>query len=387
MMEDSPMLQGAKTILSALNEKGFEAYIVGGYVRDRLLGIEGNDIDITTNAIPEAVQEIFPDNFSKSLKYKTINVRVNGFEYEITTYRVDQHYSDHRHPRTKVSSSLRSDIKRRDFTVNALCMDKDMNIVDYVGGKEDLSNHIIRAVGIPYRRFKEDALRIFRAFRFAARLDFTVEPETYNGIVKNAGLTKNISRERIRTELEGTISAKYFRTVLPVMIESNIYKSFPDLEKAFKVLLLNYRQIDLVELLALASYLAGKPTDELLLSKKEKNLITDILHFTPILAGRALRAIDLFNTDFEPIERSMEILDIVDQHPYKIDDLKDLYHRLPIKTPRNLAINGNDLKVELKISDSPDIKKYLEEAESAVIYEKCSNEKDALIAYLKELGK
>ena len=147
-MEDK-RLESALEVLKILNENGYEAYLVGGFVRDYLLGTEGKDIDITTNALPQKVQELFPNNYSKSLKFKTITVRNKGFEFEVTTYRIDKKYKDHRHPESKVSSSLKEDVKRRDFTVNAICMDKDLKTVDYVGGINDLRLQILRGSSQP----------------------------------------------------------------------------------------------------------------------------------------------------------------------------------------------------------------------------------------------
>ena len=384
-MEDE-MLEGAIQILTTLNEHGFDAYMVGGFVRDHLLGIKSKDIDITTNALPDVVQSIFPDNFSKSLKFKTVNVRQNGFEYEVTTYRVEHGYHDHRHPKTKVSSSLKMDVKRRDFTINALCMDKNQKIIDYVNGKTDLRNGIIRTVGAPRRRFNEDALRMFRCFRFASRLGFAIDDKTYRGIKKNVGLVKYISKERVRSELEGTLDAHHFDQVLSIMIESGLYYSYPDLEMAFRILHENYSQINIIDLVILASYLKGDITEEVILSKKERKYVFDTLNFIKLLQNQALTPIDLFDTDLDPVLTAIKVLSIIREHPYSKEAVEELYSSLKIHAPKDLMISGDDVKKALGLVDSPSIKDYLLKAISGVIYGYVANEKQALLDYLKGLN-
>ena len=349
-MEDK-RLKSALEVLSVLNENGYEAYLVGGFVRDYLLGTEGKDIDITTNALPQKVQELFPSNFSKSLKFKTITVRNDGFEFEVTTYRIDKRYKDHRHPESKVSSSLKEDVKRRDFTVNAICMDKDLNPIDYVGGINDLRLHILRAVGNPQKRFNEDALRMFRAFRFASRLGFKIEEDTYKGIVNNATLVKYISKERIKTELEGTIETASFKSILPLMLDSNIFKTMPDLSLAFSHLKENYVPSNLMDVLSLASYLKGEITDELNLTKKERKFISDTIHFASLLRQRQITPVDLFECDFSAVKEALKVLQIERQNPYSLEDLENLYETLPIKRQKDLNINGDEVIANLDITD------------------------------------
>ncbi len=382
-MEENLKLRNAIKILNILNEKGFEAYIVGGYVRDRLLGIESKDIDITTNALPSVVQELFPSNFSKSLKYQTVNVILDEIEYEITTYRVDLSYKDHRHPESKVSSSLKSDLKRRDFTVNAMCMDKDQKIIDYVGGKEDLENKILRTVGIPRKRFNEDALRMFRAFRFASRLGFTIDSDTYEGIKKNASLIKYVSKERIKDELTGILLAPYLKDNLVLINNSGIFKLYPGLKTAFMVLERNYYPTDFVSLTALSSYLLGDLSEELLMSKKERKTVRDTLHFIELFKDKKATPFSFIDYEYQPIEYAILIMKILDMPIYNNNEIKEMYEAMPIKNMKDLSINGDDIKKYLNLSDSPLIKTYLNKAASLVIYDHIPNEKEIL---LKKLG-
>ncbi len=193
-----------KSILKNLQSAGFEAYIVGGCVRDFLLDKEPKDWDITTNATPEEIQKIFPDNFYEN-NFLTVTVKTGSKkipEAQITTYRLETKYSDKRHPdEVKYAQKLEDDLSRRDFTINSIAMDTDKKIVDLFGGQDDLASKIIKTVGNPDERFGEDALRMLRAVRFSTTLNFVIEEKTAEAIKKNSALLKAISQERIRDEL------------------------------------------------------------------------------------------------------------------------------------------------------------------------------------------
>lgn len=190
-----------KKILRTLHEAGYEAYAVGGCVRDSLLGREPADWDITTSALPQEVKRLFSRTIDTGLQHGTVTVMLSGEGFEVTTYRLDGEYEDGRHPSSVTfTRSLREDLKRRDFTINAMACDEN-TLVDYFGGREDLEKGIIRAVGDPRRRFSEDALRIMRAVRFAAQLGYSIEPETLLAASELAQNLRRISAERIMTEL------------------------------------------------------------------------------------------------------------------------------------------------------------------------------------------
>jgi len=194
---------GVKTILDTLKKNGYEAYIVGGSVRDFIMGISvPKDYDIATNALPEELITIFLRTIPTGIKHGTVTVMVGYESYEVTTYRVDGKYVDNRRPEdVTFVSNLQEDLARRDFTINALAFNGENGVIDYFGGLVDLENKIIRAVGEPNKRFKEDALRMLRAIRFAARLEFHIEEKTLVAIKDNCHLILNISSERIRDEL------------------------------------------------------------------------------------------------------------------------------------------------------------------------------------------
>lgn len=194
--------KNAKMILDTMHDAGYEAYIVGGCVRDAILGKEPSDWDITTNALPAQVKELFRRTIDTGIEHGTVTVMAGKEGYEVTTYRIDGKYEDSRHPsEVTFTRDLLEDMKRRDFTINAMAYNEEEGLVDRFGGIEDLNNRIIRCVGEPTERFTEDALRIMRAVRFAAQLDYDIEEKTVAAIKELSPTLKKISAERIQTEL------------------------------------------------------------------------------------------------------------------------------------------------------------------------------------------
>lgn len=195
-----------REILKTIRNAGYEAYIVGGCVRDILLKREPGDWDITTSALPEVIKSLFAATADTGIQHGTVMVLMKGCGYEVTTYRIDGEYTDGRHPESVTfTPSLEEDLKRRDFTINAFAYDPETGIVDLFDGLADLKAGIIRAVGDPYQRFAEDALRIMRAVRFAAQLSFDIEDDTMDAISSFAGKLALVSAERIRVEFEKTL--------------------------------------------------------------------------------------------------------------------------------------------------------------------------------------
>ena len=226
-----------KFILNRLRENNGKAYAVGGCIRDSLMGKEPNDWDITTNLIPQKVVTLFPEYniVEKGIEYGTISVFINDCEYEITTFRKDAGSKDCRHPEeVSFSNSIEEDLERRDFTVNAMAYNLEDGLIDPFNGYEDLNLKILKAVGNPNERFKEDALRMMRAIRLAAQHGFTIEEKTYNAITENNALIKNISQERFNKELSKTLLSEnpeyveeFYKTGLATFI-------FPELVDIFE---------------------------------------------------------------------------------------------------------------------------------------------------------
>ena len=220
----------ASHIISVLTEAGFEAYVVGGCVRDAILGRDAADWDITTNALPSQVKALFPRTLDTGLQHGTVTVMQGKEGFEVTTYRIDGEYLDGRHPdRVTFTPSLLEDLKRRDFTVNAMAYNEKEGLVDAFGGLEDLERRQIRCVGDPRERFTEDALRILRAVRFSAQLDFTIEEKTRAALSEFAPRLLKVSAERIQTELVKLLTSSHpevFRVVWETGISAVILPEF-----------------------------------------------------------------------------------------------------------------------------------------------------------------
>lgn len=238
-------------VLEKIEEKGFEACIVGGCVRDLILGRTVKDWDLTTNAKPEEIVSMFPDSFYEN-EFGTVGVKVEKFSHdsngsdkhdvvEVTTYRIESKYSDKRHPdKVKFAKNIEEDLGRRDFTMNALALKvknrEEHEIIDLFGGQEDIKNKIIRAVGDPSERFSEDALRMMRAVRFYAQLGFSIEEKTFEAIGKNAKYLGYIAQERIRDELVKTILSDHPSEGVEMFCDIGLLRCIiPELEKGVGV--------------------------------------------------------------------------------------------------------------------------------------------------------
>ncbi|MBK1813427.1 CCA tRNA nucleotidyltransferase [Clostridium sp. YIM B02505] len=219
-------------IIDRFYENGFEAFIVGGCVRDNIRGVTPNDYDITTNALPEKIQGLFDKTIPTGIQHGTITVIVQGNSFEVTTYRIDGEYIDNRRPESvQFVSDIREDLSRRDFTINAMAYNNNLGLIDYFGGKDDISNKLIKAVGDPDKRFNEDALRMMRAIRFASQLSFDIEENTFSSIIKNNHLIKNISFERIRDEFIKIIMSDNPSIGLKLLADTKILKHIiPELD-------------------------------------------------------------------------------------------------------------------------------------------------------------
>ena len=220
-------------IVQKLRDHGFEALYAGGFVRDMLLGIEAKDIDIATNATPDQIEEIFENTYPIGKAFGVIHVNQNGFSFEIATFRRDGEYEDGRRPKTVHFSDSREDALRRDFTINGLFYDPiTKKIIDYVGGQKDLEERVVQFIGTPDERIQEDHLRMLRAVRFAHQINGQFEPQTYASIKKHAKLVGDVSKERIRDELNKMLISKTRAKALEDLQDLGLLTLiFPELEK------------------------------------------------------------------------------------------------------------------------------------------------------------
>ena len=227
----------AHTAMKELEKNGFASFVVGGCVRDSIMGKQAHDWDMTTSALPEETLDVFKDfrTIPTGIKHGTVTVLIDKQPLEITTFRIDGTYTDNRRPDSvNFTRNIENDLSRRDFTVNAMAYSEKEGLVDLFGGVEDIKNKIIRCVGDPDKRFQEDALRIMRAIRFSSVLGFEIEKETAESIRRNKHLLKNIAAERIRTELEKLLLGDDAERILTDFFDV-IFEIIPELEKTFGV--------------------------------------------------------------------------------------------------------------------------------------------------------
>jgi poly(A) polymerase len=217
----------ARAIVERLRGEGHQALFAGGAVRDRLLGREAEDFDVATSATPDAVMRLFPDHTAVGAQFGVVLVREQGAQVEVATFRTDASYKDGRHPTAVAyASTPEEDVARRDFTINALLLDPATGaVLDFVGGRRDLAAGMLRAVGDPERRFREDRLRMLRAVRFAARLGFQIEPATWAAIQRQAAEIRHISAERVRDEILKMLSEGRARRAFELLDQSGLLQA------------------------------------------------------------------------------------------------------------------------------------------------------------------
>ena len=210
--------QKIEYVIDTLISNGHSAYIVGGCVRDLLCGKEPHDYDITTSATPDETQSLFEKTIATGIKHGTITVIIDGEQIEVTTFRTESTYNDNRHPESvNFVRKVSDDLSRRDFTVNAMCYNNREGLIDLFGGQEDIKNKTLKAVGDAKTRFCEDALRILRLFRFAATIEFIIEKDTFDAAIECAPLLKNISAERIFSELKKAACGNNVSVISPLL--------------------------------------------------------------------------------------------------------------------------------------------------------------------------
>ena len=386
----SPVLHA----IHRLNDAGYEAYIVGGCVRDSLMGNIPADWDITTSALPEQTSEVFANfhTIDTGVQHGTVTVIIENMPLEITTFRVDGTYSDGRHPdEVTFTPSLEEDLRRRDFTVNAMAYHPKHGIVDCFGGQEDIQNQIIRCVGNPEERFNEDALRILRAIRFAAVLNFSIESATANAIHRLSANLQNVSIERITAEFKRLICANdvvlimdEFRDVMGVFMpeitscdDFSLLSRVPEKIHVRLAALFNSAAIDTdaaVGILKRMRFDRQTMKDvSLLLSFRIKDQLTEKQYFLRLLNHLGSELI-------------FDYLAMKEADPHTVLHAKKLLMEDPCYKVSMLAINGDDLLL-LGIPAGPEIGFAMNELLNAVINGDCSNEKDALLSYWTTMKK
>jgi len=358
----------AVRILQRLEEHGFEAYFVGGCVRDWLLGRTVHDIDICTNAHPGDVISLFPDHVPTGLKHGTVSVKMEGKLFEVTTFRTEGKYEDYRRPKdVRFVSDLKLDLQRRDFTINAIAMDLRKNLHDPFHGRQDLAARLIRAVGDPGERFREDALRLLRAARFAAQLNFRIEGRTLAAMQEAAPLLGRIAVERVREELNKMLDSAYPQRGFEIVRETHLLCALPWLSELFaNACAESWRLIHLRTLAqkwALFFFAARCSAaearmvcEQLRMSKRDTNEIGLFVECLQELKPQWDKP-EKIGWGKLLVQRGFDVcanLDTLLQACWwrqrdgrSTRELERTYREMPVKTEKELAVNGRDLQKAL----------------------------------------
>lgn len=365
-------MKTALKVLEELEKAGFEAYIVGGAVRDLLLGKMPHDIDVATNAAPQQVKTLFARTVDTGIDHGTVLVLLDGEGIEVTTFRTEGTYSDKRRPDSvEFVQSLEEDLKRRDFTINAMALDKYENIIDPFEGKTDLQSRLIRAVGTPDERFREDALRMLRAVRFSGQLDFRIDPETLASIRKQAEGIRSIAVERLKNELDKIMVQGHTARSMGYLKESGLTQHLPA-GPLFETDWSAYQPAG--QAASGWAYMLHRQNAEFgkiqvyKFSNDERKLIQ-----------QSLKAAGLEQWDeWTFYVFSNEQLEIAAALAHKDVDVAARKAALPIQTKSDLAASGADLMKWARKKQGPWLKQWIEKMEQNIVYGKLENNKERI---------
>ena len=352
------MEKNIKKILETLENEGYQAYLVGGYVRDYLLGVTSFDVDIATDALPKDIHRIF--NSSKN-NYGSVNIKVDKLNVDITTFRKDLNYVNRRPSKVVYINNLKDDLERRDFTINAICMNKNGKIIDLLNGCKDLDRRTIKMIGSIDVKLKEDPLRIMRAIRFACILDFKIEDELYEKIKEYSYLVGDLSKERIKNELDKILISKNYKYGLELMKDTKISE----------VLEINYDDINYVDDL-LGMWAQVKVLNIPFTNVEKGNImkITEVLDFGKI-DNEILYKYGLY------ISRvAGKILNI------KTTKISKMYNKLPIKSREDIDITSKDISSIVGVGEV--IGETYKIIEKEILNYRLKNKKSEILKYLEK---
>ena len=359
-------LEAGIKVLEQIIDSGFEAFFVGGFVRDYILGVESNDIDIATNALPNQIANIFKV-VNTGIKYNCVTINYEGYTFETTTYRIED------------------DLKRRDFTINAMAMDKNLKIIDLFDGLNDLKKGIIRTVYEPQRRFTEDALRMLRAAYFASKLGFEIDNETLLGMKSCSYLVQNLSCDRICWELEKLINSNYPKIGINYLIETNIAPYLSNFKKG--IYLFNEKNLDKIswiEFLAICYFDDVAELSNIHLKSNISSLVTMAINVAKENKKNEFSRHTLFeyglNTVLVANKLNVLLFGSKDRESY----INQEYNKLPIHSMSELAITGIDIIDNVTIKENRMISHILKEVKLLVLNDKLDNNKESILKYIKK---
>lgn len=396
-----PLFKQAIPLLNLIESHGYEAYFVGGCVRDILLGKKIGDIDIATSAFPQEVQEIFPKHFDVGLEHGTVVVLFEDQTYEVTTFRTESTYSDYRRPdQVDFVRSLEEDTLRRDFTVNAMAVDGRGQVYDFHGGLEDLHSGVLRAVGVPHQRFEEDALRMMRGLRFSSQLGFAIERNTLEAICLLAENLRYISIERTRIELEKMMMGLHLDQALPLFRQTQLASYFPSGDHLYYVQGLQYivdqtPKIEKVAPLVWTLLFQGMGLEDerdrrslmkaWTLSNQMIAQVEELISLSQVIQETEIGPLDLYGYSAMSIKLQVALLQNLGRDELA-QRLSKSYASLPIYDRSDLKINGKIIIDYLKLSKGgPIIGQLLDQLEKEVLLGQVANESQALLDSLKLL--
>jgi tRNA nucleotidyltransferase (CCA-adding enzyme) len=350
-------------VLDKLENNGYEAYIIGGFVRDLLMNIDSMDIDICTNALPKDVKEIFDIN-CESNEYGSINFKTGGYNFDITTFRKEKKYENRKPTEVEYINNLEEDVKRRDFTINSICLDKNSKLIDLLNGKSDINNKIIRLIG-DNSRLQEDPLRILRAIRFASLLDFNIDPKLSDGIIMHKELLKDLSDMRIKNELDKILINKNFKKGLQLLKKYNLLDLLG--------ISINDDIVYTADLCGMWSQINIKRNFPF--TKEEKQNITKIRE---ILSNKVIDNYTIYKYGLYISSVAAKIL------KYNQNDIVQMHDDLPIHLEKELNISFLEIK-ELIQDDGFDKTKEVEEIIiKKVLNHNLNNEHDEIVKFIKQ---
>lgn len=390
--------QEALPIVEKLKAAGYEAYFVGGSVRDAILGRSIHDVDIATSAYPEETKKVFTRTIDIGIEHGTVLVLHGNQEYEITTFRTEDVYVDYRRPsHVSFVRSLEEDLKRRDFTVNAFALSDEAQIIDLFAGLKDLEGKVLRAVGVAQERFNEDALRIMRGFRFAASLDFDFEEKTFKAMQETAPLLKKISVERIFIEFDKLLAADFWRKGLEKLIDTKAYQYLPELGdkgSCLKLLLdrldpaFCFQSSEQAWAMLLIALDINDPKTFLKNWKTSNDFQKSVSNLVAAYRKREVASTDRFLVYQYGLENLLlvENLRKAQGLPVENEQIKALDAALLIHAKHEIVVNGGILMAELGLQPGPNLGHILNEIETAIVDGDLINEKEAIFDFLREKG-
>lgn len=393
-IQKEPLFLEALPVMQQLVDAGYEAYFVGGSVRDMLLHKPISDVDIATSATPQEVKEIFSHTVDVGIEHGTVMVIHHKEGYEVTTFRTEEGYEDFRHPdKVTFVRSLEEDLKRRDFTINALAIGIDDQLMDFFDGIGDLERQCLRCVGDAKERFNEDALRMFRAVRFVGQLGFQIEEKTKNAISLLKMNLSKVAVERMKVEFEKMIQSSFRKEALQLFVETGLYQACPLFDGKDEILL-KLAEFPLKEMSVLQAWilfidelnLSDKEVTHLLKSWKSSNeQIRDVLVGYKTYRARKEEEWNFFFAYACPYEVACEVeaLLIAQDKSTSMKGLEVTYHSLPIRSMNDIHLNGHDIIRILKLDKKgPIIGQVLKTVEKMILEQSISNDAEVLETYV-----